>query len=41
MISSPNKEGNMERIWFVTIGVLAFLFDAAVGMLVLLLAYTA
>lgn len=34
------REGNMKRIWFVTIGILAFLFDAAVGLLVLLLAYT-
>ena len=37
----PKEEGSMKRIWFVTIGILAFLFDAAVGLLVLLLAYTA
>ena len=30
----------MKRIWFVTIGILAFIFDAAVGLLVLALAYT-
>jgi len=37
----PKEEGNMKRIWFVTIGILAFLFDAAVGFLVLAWAYTA
>ncbi len=31
----------MKRLWFVTLGILAFLFDAGVGLLVLLLAYTA
>ena len=41
MMPLPKEEGNMKRIWFVTIGILAFLFDAAVGLLVLLLAYTA
>jgi hypothetical protein len=31
----------MKRAYFIAIGVLAFLFDAAVGLLVLLLACTA
>lgn len=31
----------MKRIWFVTIGIVAFIFDAAVGLLILALAYTA